>query len=126
MNRIKHKTIINFIGSITIVFLSLFSATTVMAKTTRFGTTHRGAWTTETASVYYSGGVFFYPHYATHTHQGFAKYTRGNTTLDYNGTGYVSNPGKKHSASEKHEAQVNCWDSIDWNAPKTTFHYSFT
>lgn len=126
MSRISRKNIISFIGSITLVFLCLFSVTNVMAGTTTFGTAHRGAWSTETLDVYYDGGVFFYPYYATHTHQGFAKYTRGSKTLDYNSTGYVYNPGKNHSSSEKHEARVNCWDTIDWNAPKTTFHYSFT
>lgn len=105
MNGISRKNIINFIGSITVVFLSLFFTTIVMAETKSFGTIHRGVWSTEAAQIYYSGGVYFKPHYATHTHQGFAKYTRGRKTLDYNSAGYVYKPSKKHSKSEKHEAK---------------------
>lgn len=133
MKRTKRKNIIGFIGILTLVFIDLFSVTTVMAenknngisKTTRLGTKHKGAWTTETASVYYNGGVFFYPYYATRTHQGFAKYSRGRRTLDYNYTGYVSKTGKRHSVSKKREAKVSAWDSLKWSAPKTTFNYSF-
>lgn len=35
----------------------------------------------ETMQIHYSGGVFFYPHYATHTHVGHAKYTRSGKTI---------------------------------------------
>lgn len=56
--------------------LALVPTATVLAGITKFGTTHRGAWSTETMQIHYSGGVFFYPYYATHTHVGHAKYTR--------------------------------------------------
>lgn len=125
MNIISRKNIISFIGSITLVFLSLFCVTTVMARTTKFGTAHRGAWSTETLQIHYHGGVYFYPHYATHTHIGFAKYTRKGRTLTTRHTGHVYKPGKHHSKSEKLEAKVYCWDSLSWNSPKTKFYYHF-
>lgn len=128
MNIISRKNIISFIGSITLVFLSLFCVTTVMARTTKFGTAHRGAWSTETLNVYYHGGVYFYPHYATHTKRGFAKYTRGGKTITKNKTSSVGNLGKyrKHyPKSEKIQVKIHCWDSFNPHAPKTRFYYKF-
>lgn len=99
-----------------------------MARTTKFGTAHRGAWSTETLDVYYHGGVYFYPHYATHTKRGFAKYTRGGRIVTKNKTSSVGNLGKyrKHyPKSEKIQVKIHCWDSFNPHAPKTRFYYKF-
>ncbi|WP_260265218.1 hypothetical protein [Lactobacillus delbrueckii] len=69
--------------------LALVPTATVLAGTTTFGTAHRGAWSTETMQIHYSGGVFFYPYYATHTHVGYAKYTRNGKTVASKWTTYV-------------------------------------
>ncbi|APP03476.1 hypothetical protein [Lactobacillus delbrueckii] len=104
--------------------LALVPTATVLAGTTTFGTAHRGAWSTETMQIHYSGGVFFYPHYATHTHVGYAKYTRNGKTVASKWTTYVKN-NSKYSSKTKIEANISCWDTLNPTAPKTKFHYGF-
>ena len=104
--------------------LALVPTATVLAGTTNFGTTHRGAWSTETMQIHYSGGVFFYPHYATHTHVGHAKYTRSGKTIASKVTTYVKH-NSKYSKKTKVKANVSCWDTLNPIAPKTKFHYGF-
>lgn len=118
----KFKKHILKISIVTCASLFVLGGTSAFAK--NFGNKYEMAWTNETAQIHYSGGVFFYPK-RTGDRQAFAKYTRSGKTIDYGWTGYLPYPSG-WSKNKKVTATVSCWDSLGWNAPKTTFHYGWS
>lgn len=119
-NKVNKKVSRFIIGSM--AFASLFFATEAFAAT--FGNTNAGASSTETAQLYYTGKVWFYPQ-RTGVKQGSLKYTRSGKTVASAKTGYLPYP-YGWDKNNRQAASTGVWDSLSWNGPKTIFTYSLT